>query len=51
MNAFSAGQTLTFDARLGALIAGGLALWLRVPFLGVVVIGAVAAALIRLASL
>ena len=51
MNAFSAGQTLTFDARVGALIAGGLALWLRVPFLGAVVIGAVAAALIRLASL
>jgi uncharacterized membrane protein len=51
MNAFSAGQTLTFDARVGALIAGGLALWLRVPFLGVVVIGAAAAALIRLAPL
>jgi uncharacterized membrane protein len=51
MNAFSAGQALTFDARVGALIAGGLALWLRVPFLGVVVIGAVTAALIRLTSL
>ena len=49
MNAFSAGQTLMLDARVGALVAGGLALWLRVPFLGVVIIGAVAAALARLA--
>jgi uncharacterized membrane protein len=47
MNAFSAGQSLTFDARLGALVAAGLALKLRVPFLGVVIIGACAAALLR----
>ncbi len=48
MNAFSAGQTLTFDARIAALVAGGLALWLRVPFLGVVIAGAAASALIRI---
>jgi hypothetical protein len=47
MNAFSLGQTLTMDARAGALIAAGIALWLRVPFLGVVIIGAVTAALLR----
>jgi uncharacterized membrane protein len=47
MNAFSAGQSLAFDARVGALIAAGLALKLRVPFLGVVIIGACAAALLR----
>ena len=48
MNAFSAGQSLTFDARLGALVAGGIALWLRVPFLGVVILGAGVAALMRI---
>lgn len=48
MNTFSAGQTLTFDARVGALLAAGIALWLRVPFLGVVIIGAVTAATLRL---
>lgn len=48
MNAFSVGQTLAVDARAGALIAAGIALWLRVPFLGVVIVGAVAAALLRM---
>jgi hypothetical protein len=47
INAFSAGQSLTFDARIGALIAAGIALQLRVPFLGVVIIGALAAAGLR----
>jgi uncharacterized membrane protein len=47
MNAFSAGQSLTFDARIGALIAAGIALKLRVPFLGVVLVGACTAALLR----
>jgi uncharacterized membrane protein len=52
MNAFSAGQSLTFDARIASLVAAGIALKLRVPFLGVVIIGASAAALLRwLASL
>jgi uncharacterized membrane protein len=50
MNAFSAGQALTFDARVGALIAGGIALWLRIPFLGVVIVGAAAAALLRMVA-
>lgn len=47
MNAFSAGQSLALDARLGALLVGAAALALRVPFLGVVVAGAVVAALLR----
>jgi uncharacterized membrane protein len=47
MNAFSAGQSLSFDARVGALVAAGIALQLRVPFLGVVIVGACAAALLR----
>ena len=50
MNAFSAGQSLSIDARVGALIAAAIALWLRVPFLGVVIIGAVVAALLRVAG-
>lgn len=51
MNAFSAGQAWVLDARVGALVAAGVALWLRVPFLGVVLVGAAAAALIRAAGL
>lgn len=51
MNAFSAGQTLALDARAGALLAAAIALWLRVPFLGVVVIGALAAASLRAAGI
>lgn len=47
INAFSAGQTLTFDARVGALLAAVVALALRVPFLGVVIIGALTAAALR----
>jgi uncharacterized membrane protein len=50
MNTFSAGTALTFDARIAALAAAGVALWLRAPFLGVVIIGALAAALIRMLS-
>ncbi len=48
MNALSAGQGLAFDARIGALLVAAVALALRAPFLLVVVLGAVAAALIRL---
>ena len=51
MNAFSAGQSLTLDARVGALIAAIIALALRVPFLGVVIIGAATAAALRFMSL
>ncbi|HEV7716758.1 MAG TPA: AzlD domain-containing protein [Steroidobacteraceae bacterium] len=51
MNAFSVGQSLAIDARIGALGAAGIALWLRVPFLGVVIVGAVTSALLRLAGM
>ena len=47
VNAFGTGQTLAFDARSASLLAAGLALWLRVPFLIVVIVGAAAAALAR----
>ena len=50
MNTLSAGPALALDARLGALLAAGVALWLRAPFLLVVVIGALATALMRLAG-
>lgn len=48
MNAFGSGQALVLDARLGALLVAGAALWLRAPFLVVVVLGAAAAAVLRL---
>ena len=48
MNAFGSGQELVLDARLGALLVAGTALMLRAPFLLVVVLGAVAAAVLRL---
>ena len=47
MNAFSAGQALAMDARIAALLAAGIALWMRLPFLAVVVIGAATSALLR----
>jgi len=47
MNTFSHGQTLVLDARLAALGVAALALWLRTPFLLVVVLGAVSAAMVR----
>jgi uncharacterized membrane protein len=50
MNAFSSAQMLAIDARAGALLAAACALWLRAPFLGVVVIGAATSALLRLAG-
>ena len=50
MNAFSAGPALAWDARVGALLAASVALWLRLPFLAVVVSGAATAALLRLAA-
>ena len=48
MNTFAAGTALVIDARLASLAAAALALWLRLPFLLVVVLGAVAAGLVRL---
>ena len=50
-NAFASGQSLALDARALSLVAAGLALWFRAPFLLVVIIGAAAAALGRLAGL
>ncbi|MCF3139770.1 MULTISPECIES: AzlD domain-containing protein [unclassified Paenarthrobacter] len=48
VNAVASGQALVLDARIGALAAAALALWLRAPFLVVVISGAAAAALLRL---
>lgn len=50
-NAFLSGTSVTVDARVVALIAAGAALFLRAPFLAVVIIGAAAAALARLAGI
>jgi uncharacterized membrane protein len=47
MNTLASGTRLAFDARLGALAAAAIALWLRLPFLAVVVLGALACALLR----
>ncbi len=47
VSTFSHGQTLVLDARLAALGVAALALWLRTPFLLVVVLGAVSAAVVR----
>ncbi len=47
MNTFAAGTALVVDARLTALIVAGIALWLRAPFLLVVVLGAASAGVTR----
>lgn len=47
MNTVAAGAALVLDARLAALGAAALALWLRLPFLLVVLLGAVASAGVR----
>lgn len=47
MNAFASGQALALDARAGALVAAGVALRLRAPFLVVVVVGAAVSAAIH----
>lgn len=47
MNTFSAGTALVLDARLAALVVAAVALWLRAPFLLVVILGAAASALVR----
>ena len=51
VNTLVTGQSLVVDARLVAVAAAALALWLRAPYLVVVVVGAVAAALARLAGM
>ncbi|MGA9521351.1 MAG: AzlD domain-containing protein [Myxococcaceae bacterium] len=50
VNTFVSGRGLVIDARVGALAAAALALWLRAPFLLVVVAGSAAAALLRWAG-
>lgn len=45
------GSTLVLDARIVALGAAAVALWLRAPYLVVVVVGALAAALARMVGL
>lgn len=50
VNTFGDGGRLVFDARAGALLAAIVALGVRAPFLGVVLIGALVAALLRLAG-
>lgn len=47
MNTFASGTTLVLDARLAALAVAAVALWLRAPFLLVVLLGAVAAGAVR----
>ena len=51
INTLANGQQLTFDSRIGSLVAALIALLLRAPFLVVVIVGAAAAALLRLAGL
>ena len=51
VNGFVTGTTLVLDARAVAALAAAVALWFRAPFLLVVVLGAVVAALARLAGL
>ncbi|WP_116112406.1 AzlD domain-containing protein [Austwickia chelonae] len=47
-NTFTTGQNITFDARIAALAAAAVALILRAPFIVVVLVGMIAAALARL---
>lgn len=51
VNAVATGQAWRFDARLLALGAAAIALKLRAPYIVVVAVGAVVAALARLAGL
>ena len=50
-NTFASGQGLTLDARAAAFVAAAAALALRAPFIVVVIVGTLAAALARLAGL
>lgn len=47
-NTVASGQALAVDARLGALAAAAIALWFKAPFLVVVIVGALAAAGLRM---
>ncbi len=44
---FGSGRNLVVDARAAALLAGAVCLWLRLPFLVMVVVAAATAATIR----
>ncbi len=48
VNAAASGTSVVLDARIGALVAAAVALWLKAPFLVVVIVGAAAAAGLRL---
>lgn len=50
-NAVATGQEVVVDSRLGALVAAAIALLLKAPFLVVVLVGAAAAAGLRLLGL
>ena len=50
VSTFATGSTVTIDARVASLVVAVVALRLRAPFLLVVVLGAAAAALVRLAG-
>ena len=51
LNTLTDGGRIVLDARLVGLAAAGVALWLRAPYLLVVVLGALATALGRVAGL
>lgn len=44
------GQELSFDARVPAVVIAGVLLWLRAPFIVVIVVAGLVAALLRLAG-
>ena len=48
VNAAASGTVVVLDARIGALAGAAVALWLKAPFLVVVIVGAAAAAGLRL---
>jgi len=48
VNAAATGTAVVLDARAGALAAAAVALWFKAPFLLVVLVGALAAAGLRL---
>lgn len=50
MNTFGNGQALRLDARIAALVVALVACALRLPYLLVVILGAAAAALVRLSG-
>ena len=47
VNTLVTGTSIVLDARVAALAAAALALWLRAPYIVVVLVGALAAAAVR----